>query len=229
MEKHLLTSIVIILLILGSCREKANKGSLDEISKKKDSVLVNDLPALSLNLENNEVITLKGKKFYLLKEKPDKELFLNKNYFESEMEVYTFKANKFKDRTGSAIMEPLEYDVLKEINSGQYINLVIENWNNEKRKIRFEYNPTKGLLYKIKNNKRTMTFLDSLKINSFKIVYMVPCGEYTDEYEKKDCLEEYIKTEEERRVRANDFKWYPRLDCANIFDSEFCKKLNKIN
>ena len=84
-----------------------------------------------------------------------------------------------------------------------------------------EDNQTEYLIFWLENGTREQKKLD---INS---IYIPPCKEYqTDEYEIRDCLEEYIKTEELKRVKNNDFNWYPRLDCKKYFDDNFCKELN---
>lgn len=209
------------LLIITSCKQntkvKGNELSKNKLENKKE-------------IRNN--IDIENSKFYLLSKDKSGKYFLKKKYFESDMEVFRFeKADKMYDKTGSAIMEPLEYLILsKKINNDTILIEVQNRWTKKNKSFNFKYNFEKRIIYQLENNKIVNALIDSTFIKSIKTAYVPPCEEFeTDEYEIKDCLDEYVKDEEAKRVKNNNFSWYPRLDCEKYFDKQFCKKLDNIN
>ncbi|QXP58225.1 hypothetical protein [Olleya sp. HaHaR_3_96] len=210
----------LLFLIIFSCKKekkvKENLSSISEIENLKQKV--ND-------------IDLQNSKFYLLSKDTGNQYLLKKLYFESDMESFNFKENIMFDKTGAAIMEPLEYIVLnKEFNNDKILVKVQNKWTNEKSTFYFRYDSKKNLVYQLENDKIIKVLIDSLSLKSIKNIYVPPCQEFqTDEYEIKDCLEEYVKYEEKNRVLKNDFNWYPRLDCSKYFNEEFCMELDAIS
>ena len=210
----------LFLLIVFSCKKekkvKENLSSIVEIENIKQKV--ND-------------IDLQNSKFYLLSKDTDNQYFLKKLYFESDMESFQFKENIMFDKTGMAIMEPLEYIVLsKEFDNDKILVKVQNKWTKKKLTFYFRYDSKKNIVYQLENDKIIKALIDSLSLKSIKNIYVPPCEEFeTNEYEIKDCLEEYVKYEEKNRLIKNDFSWYPRLDCNKYFDKEFCKELDAIS
>jgi hypothetical protein len=227
MEKLLIISITFVLSLTLSCKKsESNSTSISE--KSNDNKISINLPKNNVTTTNK--VILDGKKFYLLSKDNSNGDCLKKFYFEQDMQVYQFSSKTFKDRTGAAIMEPLEYNILKEVNKKNKIQLIIQNkWSKKVDSIFLKYDTSRGLLYRFENGNVLNTFVDSLFISSIKIIYVPPCKEYkSDEDEVEDCLNEYVKDEEEERIRKNNFSWYPRLDCKKYFDQTFCKKLNSL-
>lgn len=210
----------LLFLIVFSCKkEKKVKENLSSISKIE-------------NLKQNvNDIDLKNSKFYLLSKDTGNQYFLKKLYFESDMQSFNFKENIMFDKTGAAIMEPLEYIVLNKEFKNDKISVEVQNkWTNEKKLFYFRYDSKKSLVYQLENDKIVKVLIDSMSLKSIKNIYVPPCQEFkTDEYEIKDCLEEYVKYEEKNRVLKNDFNWYPRLDCSKYFNEEFCMELDTIS
>lgn len=211
--------IISFLFITISCKQN-KKVKQDELSKNQ----------LENKKEIRNYINIDNSKFYLLSKDKSGKYFLKKKYFESDMEVFRFeKTGKMYDKTGSAIMEPLEYIVLdKKINNDTILIELQNKWTKKKKSFNFKYDFEKGIIYQLENSKIVKALVDSTFIKSIKTTYIPPCEEFeVDEYEIKDCLDEYVKDEEIRRVKNNDFGWYPRLDCKKYFDKQFCDKLDR--
>ena len=223
--KLLHISLFSFLIILQSCNINSEKKTWEEIKvqeKHKKKETKQEIKK-NLNLDNS--------KFYLLSKNKSNEYILKKTYFEEEMEVYRFENSKnLYDKTGSAIMEPLEYLILDRSTDNENIVIKTQNkWTKKNKEFNFKHDYTTGIIYELDNGNVSKAFIDSAFINSMKTIYIPPCEEYiTDEYEIKDCLDEYVKDEEERRVKNNDFSWYPKLNCEKYFEKIFCERLSKV-
>lgn len=220
--KFLIINTILSVLFITSCKNRVE-------NKPKNSSKIINTQREEPKKEVQKKLNFDNSKFYLLSKNNSQGYYLKKFYFEGEMEIYKFIKNEFIDKTGSSIMEPLEY-LIQEINDDKddVLDLKVKRKMTDKvETIQFKYISSKGLLHQIENKKIIKTFIDSLYISSINSIYIPPCKEYqTDKYEIKDCLEEYVKTEELKRVKNNDFNWYPRLDCKKYFEDSFCKELN---